>query len=380
MASLIMGGSERQMMELARRLPRDRFSVTFVVLGDRGPHADIVESFGVPVLSLGASRQHGTPFPIFAGRVSGKVARYVAWCRRLRFDIVDAWLFHGYGLAAITKQVTGVPILISGRRSLSDFKEDFGPVERLVDEVARRASDAIVANSQYVLDDVVRREPIDRAKLRVIRNGVEIPLPMGAAERARLRAGWGFGDKDVVVGCVANYKAGKGLEGLIDMAATLRPVAPSARYVFVGEGSLRQEIERRISAKDLSGIVRLHGAELDARTLYGAFDVVVQASEAEGLPNSVLEAAAAGCAIVATAAGGTPEAVIDGRTGLLVPVRDEAALGTALLAVLVDPTLRQRLGGAALEHVARNFGMDGFIARTGELYSDLAAARGLRLD
>lgn len=376
--ALIMGGSERQMMELAKRLPRDRFSVTFVVIGDRGPHAEVIESFGVPVMSLGASRQLGTPFPVFAGRVSGKVARYVTWCRQQRFDIVDAWLFHGYGLAAVTKPLTGVPILISGRRSLSDFKEDFGPLERLVDAVARRASDAIVANSQSVIDDVVVREKVDPTRLRLIRNGVEIPAPMVEEVRAALRAGWGFSADDVVVACIANYKTGKGLEALIEIAARLRSVVPAARYVLVGEGRLRPELTRRIAEHGLSTLVRLHGAELDARVLYGAFDVVVQASETEGLPNAVLEAAAAGRAIVATAAGGTPEALIDGRTGLLVPIRDAEALATALLAVVRDPDLRRQLGARAREHVAREFRMETFVARTGELYGELAAGRGLR--
>ncbi len=375
--SLILGGSERQMMELARRLPKDRFEVTFLVVGERGPHAAILESWGVRVMSLGASRQGTTPFPIFAARVSGKVLRYVWWCRRERFDVIDAWLFHGYGLAAVTKAFTGVPVLISGRRSLSDFKADFGPLERIVDGIARRASDVIVANSTYVLADVVRHERMGPEKLRIIRNGVQVPGPMSLERRAELRDGWGFKPQHVVVGCVANYRPGKGLEQIINAAAALQMAAPDARYVLVG-GEQRPVLQRLVTSLGLESIIALHGPALDARGLYAAFDVVAQASIAEGLPNALLEGAAAGRAIVATAAGGTPEIIIDGQTGLLVPVHAEAEFRTALLRLLNDANLRSVLGANAQDHVARYFGMERFVDETAALYTELAECKGLR--
>jgi glycosyltransferase involved in cell wall biosynthesis len=374
--SLILGGSERQMMELAKRLPRDRFEVTFVVMGERGPHAEIVESYGVRVMALGASRQRGAAFPLFALRVSGKVLRYAWWCRRQRFDIVDAWLYHGYGLAGVMKPFAGVPILISGRRSLSDFKAGFGVLQRLVDRIARAASDAIVANSRYVVDDVVRRERIDPANLRVIRNGVEIPAPMSAERRAELRATWGVEAHHVVIGLVANNRAGKGLPELVESAAALRTRVPDARYVLVGDGLDR--LVDLVAGLGVGDIVTLHGQELDARTLYGAFDVVAQTSRAEGLPNAVLEGAAAGRAIVATAAGGTPEIVLDDVTGLLVPVADPAAFEAAVERLVRDPALRDRLGAAARAYVQETFGMDRFVAETAALYEELAEAKGLR--
>jgi glycosyltransferase involved in cell wall biosynthesis len=122
--------------------------------------------------------------------------------------------------------------------------------------------------------------------------------------------------------------------------------------------------------------VTLTGDVLDARPLHGAFDLFASASVAEGLPNSILEAAAAGVAIVATAAGGTVEIVADGSTGILVPVEDGAALEAALIRLAEDPALRSRLGAAARDHVSAAFGVDRFVRETADLYEEMALRKG----
>jgi glycosyltransferase involved in cell wall biosynthesis len=121
--------------------------------------------------------------------------------------------------------------------------------------------------------------------------------------------------------------------------------------------------------------VRLHGSELNPEPLYAAFDITVQASSREGLPNALLEAGGAGRAIVATAAGGSGEIVLDGQTGLLVPAGDCVALVDALGRLVSDPGLRARLGNAAREHVTATFGMDRFVAEFAQLYEEMAASK-----
>jgi glycosyltransferase involved in cell wall biosynthesis len=298
--------------------------------------------------------------------------------RRGHYDIVHALLFNAAALAALTAPLSGVPILIAGRERLDDYKERFGPLERFLDALARRRSDAVVAVSDAVRDDVLRHERIDPARVRVIRNGVVMPPPMPAAERAAIRAGWGFGPHELVVGSVANYKPRKGLELLLRVAAGLRRKAPSMRLVLVGEGELRPALEALIAELGLGDIVRLHGRELDATRLYGAFDILAHASESEGGPNAVIEAAAASLPIVATRAGGTVEVIEDGVSGLLVPVNDEAAFGEALAGLIAEPDLRVRLGAAARDRAERVFNLEQYVARTAALYEELAAGKRLR--
>ena len=370
---LTVGGAERQLVLLAEHLPRDRFEVNFVLLGGWTDNADLAVAAGANVRALGASHRRSTPMPIFVLKVAGRALEYVRICRHERFDIVDAWLYMSYGLAAVTRPLARVPVLITGRRSLSAFKSSFGPLERAIDAIARRGADVIVANSGAVADDVSRREGVPRASIRVIRNGVRIPEPMTDAARSGLRRSWGAQPGDFVIGCVGSMKRGKGQDRVVDLLPDVVAADPTARLVLVGGGPLREAIEARIAALGLTNRVVLTGDVPDARPLYGAFDLLVSASDAEGLPNAVLEAAAAGIGIVATAAGGTGEILTDGIEGILVAVPDDASLRAGVIRLAGDAALRQRLGGAARERAATAFSIERFVGETAALYEEMAA-------
>jgi glycosyltransferase involved in cell wall biosynthesis len=371
-AALEPGGAERQLTLLAAHLPADRFDVSFVVLLGMTALAQQAAAQGAALHVLDAPNRRSAPLPVYAARAARQAAAYVGVCRRERFDIVDAWLYLGYSLAALTRPLSRVPVLIAGRRSLGGYKAGFGPVERAVDAAARRAADIIVANSQAVADDTVRREGIDPSRIRVIRNGVVIPPEPTAASQRRARAMMGVDDDGAVIGCVGGFRPGKGQARVIEVMGVVNRAHPDAWLVFVGDGPERAAAEREAARSGLRR-VRFLGTVPDARPLYDGFDVVVSASDAEGLPNVVLEAAAAGRPTAATAAGGTTEVIIDGRTGLLVPCGETEALAAAVIRLLSDRDLASELGGRAREHVMRAFGVERFVAETAALYEELHA-------
>ncbi len=368
-ASLDIGGSEHQMVRLAELLPRDRFAVDFILLSRRGPLADRAELAGSQVHLVGwpGGRSLIRALPGFW--------RLIRTLRRGRYDIVDAWLFHAYAILAIARPLGRIPVLIAGRRGLSDQKREFGWAERLMDKVARRNVDMIVANSAAVRTEASLFEHIDPSRIHVVRNGVDIPELMHPDVRTSLRSTWGFGPDDVLIGYVANYRSGKGHETLIRAFAKALARHPAIRLILVGEGRQRPALEELIARLGLSATVRLHGAAPNARQIIGAFDIAVQPSESEGLPNSVLEAAAAGLPIVATNAGGTAEILDGGRTGICVPIGEEAAIAQALGRLVEDPALRTSLGDAARSFVRASYGVERFVAETAALYEDLAAAK-----
>jgi glycosyltransferase involved in cell wall biosynthesis len=374
-ARLDPGGAERQMLLLAEGLPKTEFAVEFVCLQAPGAYADRARAAGARVHVLafkGPQLWSGSRFTYLLD-LAWNVVRFVrltAW----RYDVIDAWLYHAYVLTAVTRPVAWPRALVAGRRSLSGYKARFNRLQRLADRIATDAADVTVANSDAVRADVANRERRDSARILVIHNAVLPPYPISEDERRTRRAAWGASDSTVVIGSVANYKRHKGVELLVRATAALVEPADRAglRLVLVGEGPLRDELAQLIRDLDLGDVVVLHGREREARTVYGAFDVFAFASEAEGFPNVVLEAAAAGLPIVTTAAGGTVEIVTEGQTGFLVPIGDERALVVALRRVIDDPAGRRRMGAAAQRDVLRRYGGDRMVEEFAALYRSLA--------
>jgi glycosyltransferase involved in cell wall biosynthesis len=373
-ATLRPGGAERQMLALAQRLPRDRFDVDFLAIVGHGSYDDRAEAHGSRVRALGSPSGPSEGILRKGTKRITKIEQYIAAVRKAQFDVVDAWLYPSDVMAALTRPLTRTPVVIAGRRNI-DPRNQFGPAERFVQVATNRLVDAVVANSAAAAALAIETQGVDPTKIRVIRNGVLVPDRSTPAERELRRRELGARDGEIVVGCVANYRDVKGLDGVVAAVGGLIREGVPLRLELVGDGDLRPQLDQQIHDLGMADQICLHGAVLDVEPLYPAFDVVVQGSIREGLPNGLLEAGAAGRAIVATAAGGTPEIVIDGQTGLLVPVNEPAALAGAIRRVATDLTLRERLGGAAREHVESVFGMDRFVAEFASLYETLVAGK-----
>ena len=362
--SLPPGGSERQMLALAERLPRDRFDPELIVRSRNDPYLDRATRAGIRVRTTAAVAQTGG---VRSQAVT--VLRLARIVRSARYDVVDAWLYPMDVAMALSRPLTHRPVVISGRRNL-DGHDRFGRLERLIGTAANRQTDTVVANSAAAARHAVATQGVDPARIRIIRNGVEIPDPISDDERALRRLALGATAGDVVVGCVASYAPAKRLDLLIEAFGVVARDEPNVRLELIGDGPLRGELAARARALGLDQRICLHGFEPEPERVYPAFDIVALSSDREGLPNALLEAGAAGRAMLSTAAGGADEIVIDGETGLLVPTNDVEAFARALGRFVRDPLLRDRLGDAARQHVVRTFGMDRYVAEFASLYED----------
>lgn len=261
------GGAERQMLYLARALPRDRFEVSFITMADPGPWGPRAEALGVRVHALDLPRGAR----LGAGAI-WRIGRAIVRYRRLSrsVDIVDAWLVPASTFAALAQPLARVPVLMAGRRSMLAVYAGRSRARRWLAAWAARRAKAVVANASGAAAEAVDHEGVRRERVHVIANAVE-PIPADPGARDRLRAGWACDPDALVVGVVANLKPGKGFDTLLDAAAALRAAAPQLRYVLVGDGALRSTVERGIEARGIGDILRLTGTVDDARTLYPAF-------------------------------------------------------------------------------------------------------------
>jgi glycosyltransferase involved in cell wall biosynthesis len=175
-----------------------------------------------------------------------------------------------------------------------------------------------------------------------------------------------------VVGNVAALVPHKGQRYLVDAAHLVVQQLPDARFVILGEGELREHLQKHVHEHRLDKHVLLPGFRTDVLGCLKGFDLFVMSSVTEGLGTSLLDAMAAARPIVATTAGGIPEIVEDGVNGLLVPPRDHHALSEAIVRALKDPALRRRMGDAGFARVNERFTVDRMVAGTAAVYERVA--------
>jgi glycosyltransferase involved in cell wall biosynthesis len=225
-------------------------------------------------------------------------------------------------------------------------------------DFSAHGADIVVAVSQAVASRVVR------GPVRVIYSGVTALAVHPPAPTSR------FTD-DVVLGTAGRLIGVKGMEYLLGAAAVLRREFPSLRVEIAGSGPLRKELEQRVAELGLLGSVEFLGWVDNISSLLPRWDVFVLPSLEEGFPIAALDAMAAGLPVVASAVGGVPELIEDGKTGWLVPPRDVEALASRLRLLLKNPEQKLGMGAAGQARVRDHFSPTQMIESFARLYDEL---------
>ncbi len=240
-----------------------------------------------------------------------------------------------------------------------------------------RGTDALVAVSPEVRDDLVALGVAPASRFAVIRLGIELDRRVAdsAAARAGARRAMGIDDERFVVGWIGRMTAVKRTDDVLRAFRLLRDGGVDARLCMVGDGPDRDRVERL--AHEL-GVVRdclFPGYQEEIGPFFGAFDVFVLPSANEGTPVTAIEALAAGCPVVATRVGGVPDVVRDGKDGFLVEPGDVERLAERLAQLAADPGLRRRLGAAGRARVVPRYGVERLIDDVDALYRRLLAGK-----
>ncbi len=250
---------------------------------------------------------------------------------------------------------------------------------RQAERALARISDRIVTISPRQRDDIVIKYRIARAaQTVVVPLGLELETLSGLPTPASARQALGLPLDAIVIGMIGRLVPVKRPLTLIDAFATVAARFPAARLLVVGDGELRPDSEAEVRRRGLSDRVIFTGWRHDLRDVYAAVDIVALASRNEGTPVALIEALAAGRAVVATDVGGVPDVITHGVTGILAPADDVAALAEALSTMIARPADRARLGAAGREQVLERYRPGRLVADIQSLYREgLEAKRGV---
>ncbi len=224
--------------------------------------------------------------------------------------------------------------------------------------------------------EVLRREGVDESRIRVVRSAVDAPAWRQPASRACFLETFGLTDGGVVAGVVAQLIERKGHRVLWQALQQLRTrgrIRDGADLTVLcfGQGPLREALEQDAIAMDLQAHVRFVGFRDDLARWLGHLDMLIHPALMEGLGVSLLQAASAGVPVIASRAGGMPEAVRDGLNGLLCEPGDAAALAAAIERLLTDADLRRRLGAGGRDLIDREFSIDAMVAGNLGVYREI---------
>jgi L-malate glycosyltransferase len=289
----------------------------------------------------------------------------LALARLLRRDRPAALVVHdphGVSAGLVAAHLVGRVPTVAVRRV--DF-----PLRRPFSSAKYAACDRVIAVSRAIRA-VVERGGVPPERLRLVYEGVpdRAPAPGGREALGALGVPAGV----PVVGNVAALTGHKDQATLVEAMALLRPRFPDARLVIAGEGELRRALEALARERGVADRVVFAGFRKDLDCLLPAFSVFCLSSRLEGLGTSLLDAMAFGLPVVATRAGGIPEAVEDGVTGRVAPQRDPAALAEALADVLGDEARRRAYGAAGRQRYLERFTADHMVDETLRVLQELA--------
>lgn len=349
-SKFLPGGTEGQMIELARRLDRRRFDV----------HLACLHRQGAWVGRAAARASDIAEFPIRSFRhphALARMAQFAKWCRERRIAVLHATDLYANVFALPAGVVAGVPVRIGNRRELNPDKH---PGLIALQRASYACAQSVVANSAAVAARL-RTEGVRARSIRIIPNGIDVDAyPARRPSPAPRR-----------IVTVANLRPEKGHDVLIDAFASLGATHPGIELLIVGAGTCEGELRSLAVARGVAARVQFLGHRDDVAEILAGCDIFVLPSRSEAFPNSVMEAMTAGLPVIATAVGGVPELIDHQVNGMLIPPDDRAALLGALRDVVDDPARAAAFGRSARDTIVSRFSFTRMVSSFEELYIEL---------
>jgi glycosyltransferase involved in cell wall biosynthesis len=363
---LEFGGGERVFLQLASDL-QDRYQILIATSAD-GEFSRTLNDIGIDFYTIEMTHQL-TLKPI------SQIANII---RQNDIDLLHSQGARADFFARIAGKITKVPhTLCTVAMLVEGF--DVGLLRKIIyrfmDSFSERYVERFIAVSETLKKALIEGHGISSERIVKIYNGIELDKFRPDLKQPNLKKQWGITPETPLIGAIGRMVWQKGFKFLIKAISDIMGVAPDARFLFVGEGPLRADLENLAQKLNLYDRVIFTGFRSDIPDLLSTMDVLVVPSLLEGFPMITLEAMAMAKPIIASDIPGIKEQIKDGESGILVPPKDSKALATAILKILSSDEVAENIGSAARQTVEKKFSVDKMVMETERLYSSLLQDR-----
>lgn len=365
LASAERGGTEVSTIRLVQNMHKNYIN-EFCFIGPKGPIAGSLQNYGFKVYYLPFSNIVMFPFMFV------KLYRLI---KTERYDVIQLYGLKANFLGRIAGRIAGNKHIIGALRSKypSGIKKDW---IFWVDRITFPLSLGYISNSRAAMNFLIQKG-YPKNKFWLIYNGIEIGKFYRCQEQVEcneIKEKYGISQDKFVITCVANLRAVKGHKYLINALHILKTRGFNFEALFVGDGSLYQELKDLSISYNLENSIHFLGRrkQEEVQEILSISDIFVLPSLVEGLPTSIVEAMASKCPVVATDVGGIPEIVKDKKTGFLVPPQDANAIADKIEILLKDSKLSGKMGESGVERVKKNFTIDRMVKSYENLYKNIA--------
>lgn len=359
------GGMKNHLLELLANANEARF--LHMVVCPQGEMADSLKMRNIKTFIVPISGEF-LPYKDFM-----VLRQVIALLRSIKPDIVHVHSSKAGFIGRLAAIIAGSPIIVmtvhgSIFQGTHYFKESIcGLMEFFLSGFTHK----IITVSEELHKEIVHRVKVNPNKVVTIYNGIKTKVNESNKNKTWLYRELGIPETKKIVGTVARLAPQKGIAYFIRAAELVLKEIKNVSFVVIGDGPLREGLERLSAGLGLKGSVYFTGERQDVRSIMLHLDVFVLASLTEGLPLTILEAMEAGCPLVATKVGGIPEVIEHGKNGLLVKPKDIFALAEAIKIILSDSTKSKAMGNWGRELVLEGFVIDKMVESTEKLYQEL---------
>ncbi len=360
-----IGGTERHVINLVRRLDSSQFEPYLACFNRRGQFLNEIETLAIPISEYNIRS-------LYHPETVLQQFRFARLLRQSQIRIVHTYGFYPTVFAVPAARLAGVPVVVA---SIRDTGELLTPFQKRALKFVCRMADSILVNAEGVRKWLIS-EGYSANNIDVIRNGIDLGKYEKQNATGSVRQELGFPVDVPLIAMVGRLNRLKGAEYFLEAAAAVASRFPEVRFLVVGDVTAadiayKEELKHRADRLGLGSRIVFTGFRIDVPQMLSEISISVLPSLSEGLSNVLLESMASGVPVIATTVGGNPEVVENGVTGLLAPPADPETLAQAMCLLIERPELARKYGRAGKQRIAEHFHLGRMVRQTEQYYLDL---------